>query len=190
MTEIDLAGHTARQAVIDAALVELTSKPIAVFTLDGVAVRAGVDVRAIRQVWPNTRMLFTAALDHFFDRHTPIPDTGTLHGDLLAYARSYGALINSPLGQRIVNALMVTPRNWDLTDSRASYLLDRHVKVSVFVKRACERGECVVSTAPERLIDLLCAGLAYVVLAYGRAVTDDDCKVVVNTLLNGVTRIR
>jgi hypothetical protein len=29
-----------------------------------------------------------------------------------------------------------------------------------------------------------------VVLAYGRAVTDDDCEAVVNTLLNGVTRIR
>ena len=60
----------------------------------------------------------------------------------------------------------------------------------MLVKRACERGECVVSTAPERLIDLLCAGLAYVVLAYGRAVTDDDCEGVVNTLLNGVIRSR
>lgn len=190
MTEIDLPGDTVLQRVIDAALVELTTKPIAVFTLDGAASRAGVDVRAIRQVWPNTPMLFTAALDQFFDRHAPIPDTGTLSGDLLAYARSYGALINSALGQRILNALMVTPQNWDLTDSRATYLLDRQVKVSVFVKRACERGECVIATAPERLIDLLCAGLAYVVLAYGRAVTDDDCEFVVNTVLNGITRIR
>lgn len=190
MTGVDLHGETARQRVIEAALVELTTKPIAVFGLDGVAARAGVDVLAVRQVWPNAPMLFTAALDQFFDRHAPIPDTGTLPGDLLAYARSYGALINSPLGQRILNALMVTPRNWDLTDSRATYLLDRQVTVSAFVKRAVERGECVVAAAPERLIDLLCAGLAYVVLAYGRPVTDDDCEFVVNTVLNGITRIR
>lgn len=189
MTGIDLHGETARQRVIEAALVELTTKPIAVFSLDGVAARAGVDVRAVRQVWPNAPMLFTAALDQFFDSHTQIPDTGSLPGDLLAYARSYGALLNSPMGQRILNALMVTPRNWDLTDSRATYLLDRQVTVSAFVRRAAERGECVTA-APERVIDLLCAGLAYVVLAYGRPVTDDDCEFVVNTLLNGITRIR
>lgn len=190
MTGIDLPDAAARQRVIDAALAELTAKPIAVFTLEGVAARAGVQVQAIRQVWPNAPALFTAALDQFFDRHAPIPDTGTLPGDLLEYARSYGALISTPLGQRILNTLMVTPMNWDLTDSRATYLMDRQARVSVVVQRGVARGECITGAAPERLIDLLCAGVAYVVLAYGRSVTDDDCAFVVNTMLNGIARIR
>lgn len=190
MTEIDIPGGTERQLVMDAALAELTMKPVDVFTLEGVAARADLDVQTIRQLWSNAPTLLTAALDHFFDRYVPIPDTGTLPGDLLEYARAYGALINSPVGHRILNTLMVTPRNWDVTDSKANYLLDRQVRVAVFVRRAYERGECVTSTAPERLIDMLCGGLAYVVLAYGRAVTDEDCEFVVSTLLNGITRIR
>ena len=188
VTGIDLPDVAARQRVIDAALVELTTKPIDAFTLQAVAVRAEMDVGVIRQVWPSATTLMTNALDQFFDRTVPIPDTGSLPGDLRDYARSYAALINSAMGKRMLNALMISPRTWDLTNTRATYLAERQAKVGAVVQRAVGRGECVTGTDPDRLIDLLCAGLAYIVLAYGRDVTDDDCEYVVDTLLNGITR--
>ncbi|MFY9492787.1 MAG: TetR-like C-terminal domain-containing protein [Mycobacterium sp.] len=188
MTGIDLPDVAARQRVIDAALVELTTRPIDAFTLQAVAVRAEMDVGVIRQVWPSATTLMTNALDQFFDRTVPIPDTGSLPGDLRDYARSYAALINSAMGKRMLNALMISPRTWDLTNTRATYLAERQAKVGAVVQRAVGRGECVTGTDPDRLIDLLCAGLAYIVLAYGRDVTDDDCAYVVDTLLNGITR--
>ena len=147
-----------------------------------------MDVGVIRQVWPSATTLMTNALDQFFDRTVPIPDTGSLPGDLRDYARSYAALINSAMGKRMLNALMISPRTWDLTNTRATYLAERQAKVGAVVQRAVGRGECVTGTDPDRLIDLLCAGLAYIVLAYGRDVTDDDCEYVVDTLLNGITR--
>ena len=75
VTGIDLPDVAARQRVIDAALVELTTRPIDAFTLQAVAVRAEMDVGVIRQVWPSATTLMTNALDQFFDRTVPIPDT-------------------------------------------------------------------------------------------------------------------
>ncbi len=125
VTEIDLPDLAVRQRVIDAALVELTTKPIDAFTLQAVAVRADMDVGVIREIWPSATALMTNALDQFFDHTVPIPDTGSLPGDLLDYARSYAALINSAMGKRMLNALMTSPRTWDLTNTRATYLAER-----------------------------------------------------------------
>lgn len=176
-----------KQRVLDAALDEFLVTGVGGFTLDGVAARSGVDKHAIRQVWPNTPALFTAALRMFGDRHMPIPDTGTLGGDLLEYARSYARTVNSSTGRRMLDAIIVKRKDWDLTESRATFLTGRESRIGVIVQRGIERGECPPDTDPALTIDMLGIGLCIPVLFYDSPVTDEHCRYVVATLLHGIT---
>ena len=185
--DLDDAEST-REMVLYAAVAELAAKNVSSFNLEGVAARAGVDVLAIKQLWPNTPELFTAALIAFGDRYIPIPDTGTLRGDLLEYARSYAVSVNSPIGRRLLDALIVKPKDWDVTGSRETFLQGRHDRITQMVRRGIERGECVDDADPVLLIDMLGACLCTPVLFYDLPVTDEHCEYVVDLILNGISR--
>lgn len=175
------------QRVLDAALDELLVTGVGGFTLDGVAARAGVDGDFVRGVWPNTASLFTAAMRMYGDRHLPIPDTGTLAGDLLEFARTYAATVNSSSGRRMLDAVIIKRTDWDLTDSREMFLQGRQSRISVIVRRGVERGQCPPDTDPTLTIDLLAIGLCLPVLFYDRPISDEHCQFVVDTLLHGIT---
>ena len=175
-----------RDVILDAAIQELTGKKVSHFTLEGVADRAAVPVRAVRDVWANTPDLLTAALRAFAERRLPIPDTGTLRGDLLAYARSYSATVNTPEGRRVLDSLIVRPTDWEMPGARATFLESRISRIGVIITRAVERGECPPDTDAARFIDQLGLGLCLPVLWCDRPVTDEDCEYVVDLLLNGI----
>jgi hypothetical protein len=92
-----------RDKVLDAAIQELTGKKISSFTLEGVAARAAVPSDDVRGIWANTPELLAASLRAYGQRNLPIPDTGTLRGDLLAFARSYAATVNTSEGRRVLD---------------------------------------------------------------------------------------
>jgi AcrR family transcriptional regulator len=56
--------------------------------MDRVAERAGVSKAALYRRWPNKLALATDAIRHAARTRIPLPDTGTLRGDLVAYLRS------------------------------------------------------------------------------------------------------
>lgn len=179
-----------REAVLYAAVAELATKNVDGFTLEGVAARAGVDAFAVKQLWANTPELFTAALIAFGDRYMPIPDTGTLRGDLLDYAKSYALVVNSPIGRRLLDAMIVSPKDWDVKGSRKTFLEGRHSRIIVIVRRGIERGECPPDTDPILLIDLLGACVCTPVLFYDLPVSDQHVEYVVDLILHGVAGTR
>lgn len=170
-----------------AAVAELAAKNVGAFTLEGVAARAGLDVLAVKQLWPNTPELFAAALIEFGNQYMPIPDTGTLRGDLLEYSRSYAATVNSPIGRRLLDSLIVSPKDWDLSGSREAFLEGRHQRITAMIRRGIERGECDPDTDPVLVIDLLGACLCTPVLFYDDRVSDQHVEYVVDFVLHGVS---
>lgn len=172
--------------ILDAALAELAVKRIGAFTLDGVAARMGVNPQVIKQIWPNTPELLSAALAAFAQHNIPIPDTGTLRGDLLGWARSYAETLNTPVGRRVLDAVMVNVGDWELDGSRAVFLDGRLSRFAPVFERAVARGECPPDTDPTLTIDVLGIGLCLPVLYYDRPVTDEHCVYVVDTLLHGI----
>ena len=175
-----------RRQILDAALAELITNHFDGFTLDKVALRAGVDAVLVKLLWPNTPELLIAVLNEYGDRHVPTPDTGSLRDDLMHYAKSYAETLNSPLGRRLVDALIVRPRDWDVTGSRAIYIDGRNDRAIAIMRRGIERGECAPDTDPIRAADLIVAGLCLPVMLYDRPITDEHCGFVVDTILNGV----
>lgn len=187
MTNLDeTLEDTMRRRVFKAGVEQLSVTSIGSFTLDAVATRAGVGLNQIKQVWPSAPDLFSAMLEDFAERHMPVPDTGTFRGDLLEYAHSYAAMVNTPNGRRMLDALIVKPRDWDLTDSRSVFLEYRLRRIGPIVLRAIERGECPSDTDPARTIDMLALGLCLPVLLYDKPITEEHCHYVVRTLLDGI----
>jgi len=175
-----------REHILEAAVAELAANRLDGFTVEKVSARAGVDVLTIKQMWPNAPELLTAALIALGKRHGPLPETGSLRGDLLHFAKRYADLMNSELGRRLLDAVIVSPRDWDVAGSRAGYVDGRDDQALAILRRAMERGECAPGTDPVRVADLLGAGLCLPVLLYDRPINDEDCEFVVDTVLNGI----
>lgn len=181
----DLGG--VRNAVLDAAIRELAGKKISSFTLEGVAARAGVPLADVKDIWANTPDLLAASLRAYGERKLPIPDTGTLRGDLLAFAKSYAAAVNTLEGRRVLDSLIVRPTDWEMPGPRTTFMESRVSRIGVIIARAVERNECAPDTDAARFIDQLGLGLCLPVLWYDRPVTDEDCEYVVDLLLKGLT---
>lgn len=188
MTEAGDLRHVdgERTLILDAAVAELAARNLGGFSLKGVAARAGLPEVAIKQIWQNTPQLLSAAMAAFRERHMPIPDTGTLRGDLLQFAKSYADAVNTPAGRRVMEALLISTKDWDPADSRAAFLSGRQDRIAVVIARGVQRGECRPDTDPNRLVDVLAAYLCTSVMFYDRQITDEDCHYVVNLLMDGI----
>lgn len=109
--------------------------------MKAVAKRAGMDVADIQDMWANTPALLTAALIAYAREHIRIPDTGSLRSDLLGYAKAYAASLNSPIGLRLLDAVVATPKDWDVTGWRSAFIAARGRTIPRMMQRAVDRGE-------------------------------------------------
>src|SRR5690349_18554003 len=77
-------GRTARvrEAVLDATLAELAGRGYAGLTVEGVAARSGVHKTTVYRRWGGVEGLIADALDRGSRLPWPVPDTGTVRGDL------------------------------------------------------------------------------------------------------------
>ena len=92
-------GRTAQtsQAILDATLSALAEVGYAALTLDGVAVRAGVHRSSVYRRWATKDELIVDAVLASAARDVPTPDTGSLRGDLHAFAQAVTANLTSPI---------------------------------------------------------------------------------------------
>ncbi|GAA4592359.1 TetR/AcrR family transcriptional regulator [Planotetraspora phitsanulokensis] len=97
------AGHTRRrgaaleEAILRAAVDELTESGYAGLTMDKVAARAGTNKNTLYRRWPNRLALGIAAYRQLASTVAP-PDTGDLRSDALELLRQANRHWSSPLG--------------------------------------------------------------------------------------------
>ncbi|MFJ8476714.1 TetR/AcrR family transcriptional regulator [Kitasatospora sp. NPDC094011] len=98
-----MAGQTRRrgaaleEAILHAAVAELTESGFAGLTMDRVAARAGTNKNAIYRRWPNRLALGIAGYKQLAEA-AQLPDTGELRGDALELLRQANRHWSSPLG--------------------------------------------------------------------------------------------
>jgi AcrR family transcriptional regulator len=90
-------GAALDEAILRAAVDELTESGYAELTMDKVARRAGTNKNAIYRRWPNRLTLGIAAYRQLVTAVRP-PDTGSLRGDALELLRRANRHWSSPLG--------------------------------------------------------------------------------------------
>ncbi|MEV0384757.1 TetR/AcrR family transcriptional regulator [Nonomuraea sp. NPDC050643] len=90
-------GAALEEAILRAAVDELTESGYAGLTMDKVAARAGTNKNAIYRRWPNRLALGIAAYRRLATT-APLPDTGELRGDVLELLRQANRNWSSPYG--------------------------------------------------------------------------------------------
>src|SRR5579859_6393285 len=103
-------GAVLEQAILGAAIDELTASGYAGLTMDRVARRAGTNKNAIYRRWPSRAALGLAAYRQQAAAAPAPPDTGSLRDDALELLRRANGTWSSPLGG-ILRALLAGARD-------------------------------------------------------------------------------
>ena len=149
-------GRELEDALLTAAWEQLVSSGYGAFTIDAVATRAGTSKPVIYRRWPNREALVVAAVRHYFAQGSrPVPDTGTLRGDVIALLTEanesrfeIAAVISVQLGAYFQET-GTTPAGL-----REQLLGDRPSAIVSIMRRAIERGEVTGTHLTPRMINL------------------------------------
>ncbi len=170
--------------MLAAAFDELAEYGVAGSTVAGVARRSGVHETTIYRRWITRENLFVDAMLSRSAQAIPLPDTGTIRGDLLAIARAVTAYITSPGGRAILHATLL-PVNDAYTDARHAFWSGRLEALCPVVHRGLDRGELRADTDPRLLLETLVAPLHGRLLLTGEPIDDDLPERVVDMVLDG-----
>ncbi|CAM5461327.1 hypothetical protein GCM10010329_32610 [Streptomyces spiroverticillatus] len=177
------------QEIFDATLDLLRDKGYEGLTVEGVAERAGVNKTTLYRWWPSKGALLGAALVNGTQLGFPLPDTGSLQGDLEAVLGSVVSLLTAPAASGIaIAALGAITQSPELAAHARSFFADRLAKEQPILDRAIARGELSPATDPALLMHLMdmLAGAAWLRVAFRQLPLDKEFVArTVRTALHG-----
>ncbi len=176
-----------RASVLDATIAELAEVGYAGLSTAAVADRAGVHRTTVHRRWPDRGSLVAEALLKRSAAEIPIPDTGSLSGDLSRLLRTIAATISEPAANALVRTLLadasasaevreITGRIWGTRFGLAE---------PVFT-RAIERGEMRDDVPAASVISVFVAPLYLRALLLNEPVDDDYIALVVLVGIEGL----
>jgi AcrR family transcriptional regulator len=108
-------------------------------TVAEIAERAGVNPTSIYRRWGTLEALILDVEAARLQVTSPIPDTGTLRGDLLAYATAVAKDLGRPGGMAFLKAVLGVSEDSD--PQRSAPLRERGAQMQAMLDRARDRGE-------------------------------------------------
>ncbi|MEU5236882.1 TetR/AcrR family transcriptional regulator C-terminal ligand-binding domain-containing protein [Streptomyces lydicus] len=165
-------GRTARtrQAVLTAVFAELDDGGFAGLTMEKVAQRSGIHVATLYRRWRCVEGLVCELLTDL-SGSVPLPDTGTLPGDLRALAHSITAFYGEGRISRLIEAVVsAAARDPQAASVLRSFFEERLPLAGRMVERAVERGELPPETDPVEVMSALGAPFYYRILIARRPV--------------------
>lgn len=110
-----------------------------------VAARSGVHPTSLYRRWGTRDALVLDVAVSRLNAELPMPDTGTLPADLLAFAREVAANVARPDGLAFLRAVLSTASAADVAgadrDFETGFLAARGAQIQTMLDRASERGE-------------------------------------------------
>lgn len=143
-------------------------------SVDDVAARAGVHKTTVYRRWRTKPDLIAAAVGAQADANVPIPDTGTLLGDMRALADAVVTNISSDGGaQRSRSIVAASNGSSDLAGNLHAFWAARMAKSAPVVERAIARGELAPDSDPNLIIETLVGPIWLRLLLTGEPIDDD-----------------
>ena len=174
-----------RAAVLRATLDVLLAGGADDLSIRDVAQRAGVHETSIYRRWGSRANLILDAVLGETEAAIPVPDTGSLRGDLLALVTSIAAFITTPLGEVLLRLALRT----DLAEDQAArerFWAERFTTGQTVLRRAQARGELRPGLDYRLTVETL-IGALYVRLLLTREPVDDALtERVVDLILAGI----
>lgn len=134
-------SRRSEEAILDATLALLGEVGFSGLTIDGIAARAGVGKATIYRHWPGKAHL---VVDAFRSRipALPVPDTGTLRGDLVAVVGfMVEGLSRSPLSRILPALVEAAESDPELERLFKVFGEERRTLIRQVLERAAARGE-------------------------------------------------
>jgi AcrR family transcriptional regulator len=177
-----------RQAVLQATVQTVAEHGADAVNVAEIARQAGVHDTSIYRRWPTKEhLIFDSLLTHSVAQ-LPIPDTGTLRADLVAFASLITSYAATPIGQALLKAMAVTDDDAALAAGRAQFWQFRLDQARAMIDRAMIRGELRADTDPALALELLIAPLHFRLLLTRQPVDDRLTGQLIDLLLNGLAR--
>src|SRR5260370_16007651 len=99
-------SQEADRAILTATVELLAERGLTAMSIEEVAARAGVGKTTIYRRWPSKGLLALDAFVASFREQQPLPDTGTLRGDLVAALRAWvRAVTRTPMGSMLTGLI-------------------------------------------------------------------------------------
>ena len=176
-----------RAAVLGAAAELLTEVGYEKMSIEDVAARAGVHKTTVYRRWPTKAELTADAAQLHSADAVPIPDTGTVVGDLKLLAREVVANIGSEGGSRRSRSIAAAASTSDeLATAMHGFWAHRLALSSQVVERAIERGELPASVDANLIIETVIGPLWLRLLLTGEPITADLADEVVDLITTGI----
>jgi AcrR family transcriptional regulator len=150
-----------RSARVRADVLESTGQILATvgyeaLRVEDVAARAGVHKTTIYRRWPTKAELVMAAVEARSEARVPLPDTGSLEGDLRRFSRSIVDNLRAGGGVAWARTLVIAADGSDELRAAASAFWARRFSIAgEMVRRAVDRAEVPAGTDADALIETL-----------------------------------
>jgi AcrR family transcriptional regulator len=171
-------------SVLQATGEELNRVGYANLRVDEVAERAGVNKTTIYRRWPTKAVLVSDTLDSHFQTERPLPETGSLRGDILAYLTSMVTLSKTAMWRGIFTALSGRTDPEVEVVARKLYLRERGFRTRL-VQRGIERGELPKAVDAQLIGDMFSAPILRRLLTFGEDVERAYIESVIDVTLAG-----
>ncbi|WP_051720449.1 TetR-like C-terminal domain-containing protein [Streptomyces sp. NRRL F-2799] len=180
-------GRTARnrENVLRATADLLLSEGYEQLTFARVAAAADVAETTVYRRWPSKVHLAADALSELARVENPIPDTGTLEGDLRELLSQVVALIERPEVRRVILTVVSLAGDAEVVRAKEVFWEARFAGAATIVSRAVERGELPSDTDPYEVIEDLAAPAYFRLLVTGRPLDSRLVERSVALALNG-----
>src|ERR1700712_1278264 len=147
-----------RKAVLDAALALMLERGYDGLSVAEVAQAAGVAETTVYRRWPTKAELAAAAIGELAAAENPLPDTGSLEGDLTTLLTQIVELLRRPDIERVARAsVALSSDDPDQAQARMAFYRMRTAGSAQVAVRAIERGALPAGTDPEAVIEQLVA---------------------------------
>lgn len=174
-----------REAVLQAVLETIAEHGADAVTMNETARRAGVHATSIQRRWGTREKLILDALLAYSSEQLPIPDTGSLRDDLVAFAQSLAAYLATPLGQTLTRTMSVADDDAVLAAGRADFWQARYDASRVIVDRAVARHELPNGTDPLLVIEMVIAPLHFRTLLTRQPIDTELIETIVDAVERG-----
>ncbi|MGW2157459.1 TetR/AcrR family transcriptional regulator [Nonomuraea sp. NPDC001699] len=137
-------GRSARvRAAVHQAVTDLIAeRGYGNYTVGDVAARAGVADTSVYRRWGTIEALTIDVAITWLTTTSPLPDTGSLDGDLRAYAANVARDVTGPDGLALLRLVIaLSSAGDDGLRARAAFLAERSRQLQVMLDRARDRGE-------------------------------------------------
>jgi AcrR family transcriptional regulator len=143
-------------------------------SIEAVALRSGVAKTTVYRRWPTRDELVADALDSRSDLNEPVPDTGSLRGDLKEFCEGVRAKLTSNHGKAMLKSLVAAvDQSPEIVETVQRFWRERRDVGGQLVERWIGRGALRPETDADLLVELILAPIYLRVLLPGGPLTGE-----------------